>query len=165
MSTRLICIYSFQSHREGQMWGGKHQKCPIFFCLGNPWFQSSPHVRGPLSLSATLAQQSCPMGCYYRRSITRFHGWSEVSASLHKSIIYASCFPKIGIMKAPEQIWMLILWSVCHFIFLSLPGFYHPLSKQRTCRSEILFCQIFSFWILWTKLFKNIQARGTNAAY
>lgn len=58
-------------------------------------------LKGDESLARAFLTESSPTrGHCFTFSVTSFHGWSHTSASLYKSIIYGSCFPKIDSRKA-----------------------------------------------------------------
>lgn len=99
---------------------------------------ASPHaLRGPPCLVPHTAQLHS-LGSYFMLSTTSSPRRSSTSVSLHKSIIYSSCFPKIGTRKAPEQTQMQTVSCTSLHVFLAHLGFHHHHADQGMGRKELL---------------------------
>lgn len=166
MSMILICISSSKMHNKWKKMWGKNEHLSILFSFDwrIPHF-NSPRVEGagPRLLcrwdKAILSAGSCCMAL-----ITSSHSCSYTTTSLHKSIIYGSCFPKIGVRKASGVLDGESTDGTSFPISLACLGLYHHHNDQGTQRSHPLFCPIFSLWMLRAEFLK-ICKNGTNTAY
>lgn len=117
-----------------------------------------------LGCHVTHIQQPWPAGRGCTFSVASSHHCWYTSASPHKSIIYGSCFPKIGIRKARAVLNADSKGYTSVHIFIACLGFYRHHNNQGAWRSQWLFGHILSLWMFREEILK-LCVQETNTTY